>query len=186
MKEQIVALKHYVLELEYALSANQSEGVRNASRVMRDLLDQLESDMLSVQEKQTGVYFKAINTIPFLYKPIAVLNPYEGDYLERFSRERHEQLTAAGAIAQHNNFWTDHNVMRGNIFGSVPKELLSEDAIYSLKRMGWEEVKVDILDFGRRITDIKAISEFLEENFDHYIMIKEEPTQSTLALKFAV
>ena len=186
MRQQIVALKHYVLELEYALSANQGEGVRNASRVMRDLLDQLEGDFKSVQEKQTGVYFKTINTIPFLYKPIEVTNPYEGNYLESFSRQRHEQLTSAGAIAQHNNFWTDHNVMRGNIFGSVPCELLSEDSVYALKRMGWEEVKVDVLDFGRRVTDVKAISEFLDENFNHYIMIKEENTQSTLALKFAV
>ena len=76
--------------------------------------------------------------------------------------------------------------MKGNIFGSVPKELLSEDAVYALKRMGWLEVKVDVLDFGRRVTDVRAISEFCDENFSHYIMIKEEPTQSTLALKFAV
>lgn len=186
MNQQIVALKHYVLELEYALSANDAQGVSNVSRVMRDLLNQIEGDFKSVQQKQTGVYFKAINTIPFLYKPIHVVNPYEGEYLERYARERYEQLTAAGAIAQHNNFWSEHNVIKGNIFGSVPKELLSEDAIYALKRMGWEEVKVDVLDFGRRITDIRAISEFLDENYTHYIMLKEEPTQSTLALKFAV
>lgn len=186
MNQQVVALKHYVLELEYALSAKHTDGVLNATRVIKDLLAQVEGDFKSVQQKQTGVYFKAINTIPFLYKPIVIDNPFEGDYLERFSKERYEQLSAAGAIAQHNNFWMEHNVMKGNIFGSVPKELLSEDAVYALKRMGWLEVKVDVLDFGRRVTDVRAISEFCDENFSHYIMIKEEPTQSTLALKFAV
>ncbi len=186
MNQQIVALKHYVLELEYALAADHADGVRNATRVMKDLLHQIDTDFSAVKEKNTGVYFKAINTIPFLYKPIQIDNPYDGDYLERFSVERTDQLTHAGALNAHNSFWTDHNVMRGNIFGSVPKELLSDDAAYALKRMGWLEVKVDILDFGRRITDVKAVKEFCDENFNHFIMISEEPTQSTLALKFAV
>jgi len=186
MNQQIVSLKHYVLELEYALAASDENGVRNASRVIKDLLMQVESDFKSVKDKTTGIYFKAINTIPFLYKPIQVENPYEGDYLERFSKERTEQLMRAGAMTQHNTFWTEHNVMRGTIFGSVPKELISEDAVYALKRMGWLEVKVDVLDFGRRVSDLKQVTEFCDENFEHFIMISEEPTQSTLALKFAV
>ncbi|MCK8061018.1 MULTISPECIES: hypothetical protein [unclassified Fusibacter] len=186
MNQQIETLKHYVLQLEHAIATSDADVVRNTTRVMKDLLGQIDYDFKSVKEKTTGIYFKSINTIPFLYKPVYKLNPYEGDFLETFSMERTEQLKRAGAIGEHNKFWTDHNVIKGNVFGSVPKELISEDAAFALKQMGWDEVKVEILDFGKRVTDIKEIYEFCEENFKQFIMISEGPTQAMLALKFAV
>lgn len=186
MNQQIVTLKHYVLELEHAIANQESDVVKMATQRIGDLCRQIDYDFKSVKEKETGVYFKTINTIPFLYKPVDALDPFDGDYLERYARERTEQLTRAGAIGEHNAFWKDHNVMRGTIFGSVPLELLSEDAVFALKRMGWLETKVDVLDFGKRVTDFHQVLEFCEGNFRHYIMLSEESTQSTIALKFAV
>ncbi len=186
MSAKIESLKHSVLQLERALAINDVDVVKRLVKVVAGIADQIGHDVALIADEETGVYFKTINTIRFLYKPMDSVNPYDGDYLERFSRERTYQLNRAGAIDQHNKFWTAHQVLKGNVFGSVPKELLSKDAVFELKRMGWREVDVEVLDFGVGETDIKQLYEFCSSNFDKFIFLNEQATQANLALKFAV
>lgn len=135
--------------------------------------------------KDTGVYYKKINVLPFLYKPVEAADPYEGDYLEHFSDERTYQLQSTHSIDGHNDFWKEHNVLTGNVFGSVPVDLIPAESAAGLKKCGWKETLVDVLDFGRRVTDTKQLIEFCERNFRHYIMISEEATHSVIALAFS-
>ncbi len=186
MSAKIESLKHSVLQLEYAMSINDVDIIKNMTRVIANTAQEIANTVSMIEQKETGVYFKRINTIPFLYKPVYTENPYSGDFLEKFSRERTRQLARAGAIDQHNQFWMAHQVINGNIFGSVPKELISENAVFELKRMGWEEVMVEIIDFGETATDIKQLYDFCSANFNKFIFINEQSTKANLALKFAV
>lgn len=186
VSERIETLKHSVLQLEHAMALDDDDVVKRLTQMIAGIAQEIKNDLNVVNQKATGVYFKKINTIPFLYKPMYNNNPYEGNFLENFAKERTEQLKRAGAIGEHNKFWTDHEVVNGNVFGSVPKELISEDAVFALMRMGWQEVKVDILDFGKRTTDNKQVYDFCGQNFKRFIVISESKTQSKLALKFAV
>ncbi len=186
MSAKIESLKHSVLQLEHAIATDDVALIKQMSRVIANTAKEIENNYSMIEQKETGIYFKRINTIPFLYKPMYSKNPYSGNFLENFSRERTYQLTRAGAIDQHNSFWTAHQVINGNIFGSVPKELISADAVFELKRMGWEEVAVEVLDFGKGTTDIKQLYEFCNANFSKFIFINEQSTKANLALKFAV
>ncbi len=186
MSAKIESLKHSVLQLEHAVAINDVDVIKHMARVIADTAQEIANTVSMIEQKETGVYFKRINTIPFLYKPVYTNNPYSGNFLENFSRERTHQLARAGAIDQHNQFWTAHQVINGNIFGSVPKELISEDAVFELKRMGWEEVLVEIIDFGKTTTDIKQLYDFCSANFNKFIFINEQSTKANLALKFAV
>lgn len=186
MSAKIESLKHSVLQLEHAIAIEDVTLIKQMTRVIADTAKQIENTFSMIEQKETGIYFKRINTIQFLYKPMYSKNPYSGNFLENFSRERTYQLTRAGAIDQHNRFWTSHQVIKGNIFGSVPKELISADAVFELKRMGWEEVAVEIIDFGKTTTDIKQLYEFCNANFNKFLFINEQSTKTNLALKFAV
>ncbi len=186
MSAKIESLKHSVLQLEHAIATDDLARIKQMVRVIADTARQIENNYAMIEQKETGVYFKRINVIPFLYKPMYTSNPYAGNFLENFSRERTHQLARAGALDPHNKFWTDYQVVNGNIFGSVPKELLSDDSIFELKRMGWEEVAVEVLDFGKSATDIKQLYEFCSANFNKFIFINEQATATHLALKFAV
>ncbi len=186
MSAKIESLKHSVLQLEHAVATNDVDVVKQMARVIAKTAQEIASTFSMIEQKETGVYFKRINTIPFLYKPVYTENPYSGDYLENFSRERTRQLARAGAIDQHNQFWMAHQVINGNIFGSVPKELISQDSVFELKRMGWQEVTVEVIDFGETAADIKQLYDFCSANFNKFIFINEQSTKANLALKFAV
>ncbi len=185
MSAKIESLKHSVLQLEHAIAIEDVAAIKQMAQVIANTAKEIENTFSMIEQKETGVYFKRINIIPFLYKPMYASNPYAGNFLENFSKERTFQLARAGAIDEHNKFWTAHQVINGNVFGSVPKELLSPDAVFELKRMGWEEVSVEVLDFGKS-SDIKQLYEFCNANFNKFIFLNEQSTKSNLALKFAV
>jgi len=127
-----------------------------------------------------------INTIRFLYKPIKRRNYYEGDYLLEFAEERTRELKEAGAIEVHNSFWTEHKSIKGNVFGSVPKELLKEKAINSLAKNGWLETSVNILEIKNRDIDIKEFTNYCEKAFNHFILIQEKTTRAYLVLQYKI
>lgn len=185
METNLQSLKHYVYELEYAISTNDYDRAKNVSRLIKNSVINVENEIKNVTDCATGVYYKHINTIEFLYKPVEVEDPYKGDYLEKFSKSRTFDLTKAGAKDGHDKFWLEHSVLNANVFGLVPIPLIPEEAVQELQMMGWRRVDVDVLDFGQDTLDMRNIYNFCEQSFDNYIALKEEQTDATVVLKFA-
>jgi hypothetical protein len=184
MKEHMTVLKEAVAQLELSFDNQSSDDIQESLQRMAALCEQMRFDYKMIAQKDTGVYYKKINVLPFLYKPVAVEDPFEGNYLERFSDERAYQLQATKSMEGHNSFWKEHNVLTGTVFGSVPVDLIPVESATALKKCGWKESLVEVLDFGRRVTDTKQLVEFCQRNFKHYIMISEEATHSYIALAF--
>lgn len=128
---------------------------------------------------------KVINEL-FLYKPVDRINVFEGNYLERFAEERTDQLMKSRSINQHNEFWKLHQTVRGNVYGSVPKELLSEESTETLQRFGWKDVQVCIHDFGVLNVDVDELINHIEESYGHFILLFEEETNTHLVLEYNI
>ncbi len=185
MLDRINTLKNAVVELETAVHENDGVVFNRNLQIIRDLCSDMK---LAAQPRDTDcrkeMPYRTINTIPFLMKPVMRENLYEGNYLEAFSEERTEQLMRSRAINNHNEFWKQHETIRGNVYGSVPVELIAEDSVTALVTCGWEIVEVDILDFGQKRVDIRQVTEFCQKNFDYFILVKESSTDTILALVF--
>lgn len=185
MESNVQALKHYIYELEYALSIDEYDRVRNVARKIKDNIRSIENELEAVTNSATGIYFNHINTLEFLFKPVDVEDPFNGDYLERYAIERTYDLTKAGAKEGHDAFWAEHNILKANVYGIVPVGMIGEEAAANLIKLGWKRVEVDVLDFGHVNHDLKNIYRYCEDSFDNYLTIKEEQTDSTIVLKFA-
>ncbi len=185
LDSKLATIKHYVYELEYALKIENVDMVKNISRVIREKVDEVENNFNLLTNSATGIYSRHINTIDFLYKPIDVVDPYQGDYLQKFAAARTFELTKAGAIVEHNDFWKAHSILKSNVFGLVPVDMISEESLYTLLKLGWQRVEVDVLDFSNSTRDTKDIFDFCETNFNHYLAIKEHETDEVLVLNFA-
>ncbi len=129
---------------------------------------------------------RVLNELEFLYKPINKASIYEGNYLERFSDERTSQLMKSRSINQHNEFWKMNQIVKGNVYGSVPSELLNNDSIETLRRFGWKDVWVKIHDFGAIKVSMDVFISELERKFDDYILLYEEETETHLVLEYQI
>lgn len=187
MEQQILALKRAILELErYNSTHNESRVIESADNIIsicqgikENLKDQRQAENKSIK------YIK-LNTIPFIYKPLRVKNYFEGDYIIKFAESRSTDLKEARALDVHNKFWTQYKAVKGNIFGSVPKELLKEESIKVFLAKGWREAEVDILDVKDSFEDAKEIIGFCENTFKHYILVIEESTNTYLILHYKI
>ncbi|MBF8982577.1 hypothetical protein IZY60_03400 [Lutibacter sp. B2] len=138
----------------------------------------------STQEKEVKV--ENINQIPFLYKPILKKNFYEGNYLEEFSEKRTNELNAAQAFADHNKFWQTHEIIKGNIFGSLPAELISKEAKRKLEYFGWEDVKVNVLEIIKYDGDMKSLTAYCEGKYNYFVIVKEKLTGAEMILHYDI
>jgi len=129
---------------------------------------------------------EVINELNFLYKPVDRINVFEGKYLEMFAEERTDQLMKSRSINQHNEFWKMHQTVRGNVYGSVPSELLASDNVETLKRFGWKDVMVKIHDFGVLNVDLDELINHIEETYEYFILLFEEETNTHLVLEYAI
>ncbi len=160
-------------------------------------LEQLLDDMVKVcldvkkgldeKKKLTqNIEIRHINDIPFIYKPVLKKNYYDGNYLEEFSNMRTYELKETKALDIHNKFWQTHEILRGNVFGSLPKELINKDAIFGLERYGWDEVLVEVYEIIKRDCSMKEMVEFCELRYPKFLMVKEKSTGEELILHYKV
>lgn len=188
MEQELLALKRAIFELERNnVSKDQTKVLSNIDDIIH-ICQKIKSNMEGSQEltKYKNLKCVKINTISFVYKPILVRNYFEGDYIIRFGEERAKDLKEAGALDAHNEFWIQHKTIKGNIFGSIPKELLNEKSLKSLLNSGWKNAEVDIIDIKDDSENIKGIISFCENTFNHYILIKEELTKTHLILNYRI
>ncbi|GAB6106164.1 hypothetical protein [Fusibacter bizertensis] len=193
MSYQIDDLKEAVNRLSDSLYKEDPEEVDMYVRMIKNIATQIKNDYWSlhvneadiviqpVQGKNNG--YKTINTLEFLYKPMYFQNIYEGNEIEFFSKERTEELNESGVIEAHNDFWQAHEIIYGNVYGSLPIELASKEGIATLLKCGWKKVSVDIVEFSVEM-DIKAARELAERKYRHYILLKELETQTMLLLRY--
>ncbi|WIV10450.1 hypothetical protein [Proteiniborus sp. MB09-C3] len=195
MRNTIKVVKRLVSEMESYIYCN------NCNKV-NQLADELlkATNMIKEQCANTNKYgnnytnkvtfneypgFSLISTLPFLYKPIEVKNYYDGDYLEKFSGRRTDDLKRAGALELHNKFWMSNNVEGGNIFGSVPLELIRKDSAKTLLSYGWKKADVSIYEIEEGIS-LRELDRICSINFKNYIIATEMRNSTKLVLNFDI
>ena len=112
----------------------------------------------------------------FLFKPVTVKNYYDGDYLENFSNIRTSDLKTSGVFDIHNKFWEAHEVNGGNIFATIPLDLINPQQSSKLQQLNWDKVQVDIYELDTEsVKDLPKykLNEAVGKMFEHYILIRE-------------
>lgn len=194
MKNSIKAVKRLVSEMESYVYCDNYDKVNelanelfNATKIIKEKCDKAgnsqNNDFRSIVNEYPG--FSLISTLPFLYKPILVKNYYDGDYLERFSRRRTEDLKGAKVLDLHNKFWMSNNVESGNVFGSIPLELISKESANALLSSGWKKTDVSIFEIEEGI-NFKELDRFCSKTFEYYIVATEMRNNTKLVLNYDI
>lgn len=194
MRNTIKAIKKLVSEMESYIYCNNYNKVNqladellNATKMIKEQcanIDRFGNDTnRGIVKEYPG--FSLISTLPFLYKPIEVKNYYDGDYLEKFGERRTDDLKRAGVLELHNRFWMSNNVEGGNVFGSIPLELIKKDAARTLLSYGWEQAEVSIYEIGEGISS-KDLDRFCSGAFNYYIIATEMRNGEKLVLDFNI
>lgn len=193
MSYQVEDLKEAVNRLSDALLKEDAEEVDMFVRMIKNIATQVKNEFWAEFVNEEGIViqpvqsktrdFKIINTIEFLYKPMYFQNIYEGNEIEYFSKDRTEELVESGAIEVHNDFWQTHEIIYGNVYGSVPLELVGKEGVGKLLKCGWKKATVDVVEFNREL-GVAKIREISEKKYRHYILLKEIETESILLLRY--
>jgi len=199
MHRNVQNLREAIREMEESMVALDINDFQGSIKQVRNILSTIEQEfgkaVISAEsvviskeneEKTMSRPYNIINTLEFMYKPTKRIDIFEGSYLEFFAEERTEQLMKAMAINQHNEFWKQHRTVNGNVFGSVPTELIKSENVEMLAKFGWHEVNVNILDFGQKVEDERELVRFCNISFPNYILIMEETTKSYLVLEYLI
>ena len=135
-----------------------------------------QNNVRPVVNNETDAKIEKISEETFLYKAVTVKNYYEGDYLENFSNVRTSDLKASGVFEIHNKFWEAHEVNGGNIFATIPNELVNSQQAAKLEKLNWVRVQVDIYEISsetlKEMPKYK-INDTIGKMFKHYILIRE-------------
>jgi hypothetical protein len=182
MQPAIYELKKEILELERAGYIKDLDQTRKVLNRIRFICDEIEDGTVEIPE--VTISYKRINKLPFIYKPILRKDYFKGDYLEKFSLERTMQLKEADALITHNNFWKEHEDVKGNVFGSLPVDMMTTKSFSKLLQMGWCETNVNVIDFNKENVEEKTIIRFCEKTFEQFILVKEKATGTYLALEY--
>ena len=108
---------------------------------------------------------------------------YEGNEIEFYAKDRTEELMESNTIEVHNEFWQTHEIIYGNVYGSLPLELAPKEGVAKLIKCGWKKTNVDIVEFAKDM-DTQEARKIAEKKFRHYILIKEIATGSVLLLRY--
>lgn len=84
------------------------------------------------------------NKVMFLYKPAYFGESKLEKELDFYASERQEDLRRAGLVDIYEEFWNSRTVIKTNIYGAIPCEVLSDEQGSSLMRFGWRPAEVDL------------------------------------------
>lgn len=201
MKTRIGGIRGFLTKLEYSYDSMSKHQFDNELDEIVKLIDILKDeasryykeksfDQYSLNEADNtsdsdrDVVYTIINSIPFLVKKVETDDIFEDNYLVSFCEERTRELMKARAINTHNEFWKQHQTVAGNIYGSVPSELLRKENVEILMDYGWAEASVDIIDFKVSGYTKDRVLKYVSENFASYIIVDELRTHSLLVLRY--
>lgn len=193
MNYQIDDLKEAVNRLSDSLIKEDAEEVDMYVRMIKNIATQIKNDYWAENVNEASIIiqpvqakeneYKTINTLEFLYKPMYFQNVFEGNEIEYYSKDRTEELVESGTFDVHNDFWQSHNIIYGNVYGSMPLELASKEGIGKLLKCGWKKTTVDIIEFSKTL-DVDGIRTLAEKKYRHYILLEEIETRSILLLRY--
>ncbi|HHY90518.1 MAG TPA: hypothetical protein GX503_02525 [Clostridiales bacterium] len=186
MKTDIYQIQKLADELKKAFEFGNKKRVQQLIDEMILFCNQLKENVEETKKVFHGIHVERINQIMFLYKPILKKDYYEGNYLEEFARQRTYELQSTKALDIHNQFWQSYEVIRGNVFGSLPMELIRQDSIKKLKKYGWKEAMVDILEIKERKCTHGELAEYCGEQYGYFIIVHEKSTGSELILHYHI
>jgi len=193
MNYHIDDLKEAVERLSDSLVKGDAEEVDMCVRIIKDVATQIKNVYWAenvneasiviqpIQSKENA--YKTINTLDFLYKPMYFQNVFEGNEIEYYSKDRTEELVVSDSLDSHNNFWQSHDVIYGNVYGSMPLELATKEGVGKLLKCGWKKTSVDIIEFSNtmQLEDVRLLA---ENKYRHYILLREIETRSVLLLRY--
>lgn len=194
MHNSLMQMQKCIGDLDRHIVNGDMDGFQTNIALIRKICDNLEGTFKedidhhkrSQARFRTKYKYEFVNDVIFLVKTVSVSNAFTDDYLENFVKVRSNQLEGAGAMDNHNDFWLNYSVVHGNVYGSVPKELLSRESAEKLKSFGWKDVKVKVFDFGKALERTMAFYEFCDLEFGHYIIVKENETEAYMLLQYAL
>lgn len=187
MKEEIRELKKLVSKMESYIYCDNYNNALGIIKDIKDIADRLNKEIYA--KNNDDMYYKnssnieLIATVPFLYKPVIVNNYYEGDYLERFAEQRTDELKNAEVIEVHDKFWTFNSVEKGNVFGSIPKELISDKQVDKLLNYGWKDILVDIYEVND-ILELNDLEKLCKKYMKHFLIVSEVKNNDILVLEY--
>ncbi len=186
-------LKEATSRLELAVKRVDAEDVEIYVKLIKNIATQIKNDFWAEHVSEDAIAiksnaskdetFKCINTVVFLYKPMYFNNVYESNEIEYYAKERTEELVESGGIDAHNDFWQQHEIIYGTVYGSVPLELLNKKQAEQLKRCGWKKTDVEVLEVLGNFGEAE-VRKMAEKHFRHYIIVKEKETQLPLILRY--
>ncbi|MTI65912.1 MAG: hypothetical protein FH753_04840 [Firmicutes bacterium] len=187
MREEIHELKKAVSDLESYVNIYNKEKINEIVQRIIDISSSINNKVNDNNEIENDNFeeISYLTTVPFLYKPVTKKDYYEGDYLETFSMQRTDELKRANTLDLHNKFWNSNCVENGNIFGSVPEELLSKDSVDSLLSSGWLSVDVNIYEVNDNI-DYFDLENLCENNFTNFLIVTERKEDKYLILEYKI
>lgn len=189
MKELIKEMKKVVSQMESYAYCDNYEKVKELTEYITSLTSEIQTYLQQGNNKETKskTYYglETISTIDFLYKPVMQRDYYEGDYLERFSEERTKQLKGANILELHDKFWTSNNVEKGNIFGSIPYDLIPKESADKLEAWGWKKTKVTVYEVEENIT-MRELDRTCSSFFKHYLIAMEMRNNSVIILEYDI
>ncbi len=190
MNKEMYKLKNLLYDLEYYIQNNRVESILKSTADIKDICDKIESIVkiekieIDCDSCSKSIEFDIINVLDFIYLPFDYAMEDDNSYIERFSNRRFDNLKNANALGDHNNFWSQHETVDGNIYGSMPAELLNVRKVELLQKAGWEKVSVEIIDFSKSGYDKTEIKKYCKKNLYRYIILKENETLEILVLNY--
>lgn len=192
MNKEIYKLKNLLYDLEYYIQRDRLDKILDSTNKIKSICNEIESKVdgdkivIDYENVNQNNEYSIINVLDFIYMPFNYALEDDHNYIKKFSNRRFENLKESSALGDHNNFWSQHETIYGNIYGSVPIELLNAKKVALLKKAGWKEVKVEILDFDKENYDKEGIKNFCKKNLYKYIILKEKETSQYLVLNYNV
>jgi len=191
MGNEIYKLKNLLYDLEYYIQRNRRSEISKITSDIRQICDEVDyaytEDKISMEfeeSSQREKCFEVINQLDFIYIPFNYKKQDDNAYIKNFSKRRFENLKETHVLSDHNKFWSQHETIGGNIYGSVPVELLNAKKVALLEDCGWKTVKVEILDFNCTDFNQQQIKNYCKENLHRYIIIREKETSEILVLNY--
>lgn len=190
MNKEMYKLKNLLYDLEYYIQRNRVESILQNTSEIKEICEKIENVVrvekigIDYDNDSKSIECNVINVLDFIYLPFDYLLDDDNSYIERFSSRRFETLKNANALGDHNNFWSQHETIDGNIYGSLPMELLNSRKIALLESFGWKKVCVEIIDFSKNNFSKDEIKKYCRKNLYRYIILKENKTSEILVLNY--
>lgn len=152
----------------------ETEAIKTLCNQMIERLSYIKYEAEFLTKKETLLQkngFLKISQTTMLYKPTPPVDMMMKNHIEVFAEEREQELKRVSLLDIHNQFWAANPVEKGNVYASLPLQLVSLGAEKILQIYGWKRAEANIYQV-HRIFDLRSLDECCEEILKHYLITK--------------